>query len=262
MRQIEDYQLFVVSELKKFLPERTSAYNFQVKIGKLMADFRDNIDNINSWTAVEKIYYWFKLCNIKNSNEFDFSEYLIDPDGTYTDDDCRSSLSEPIFSVVELIAAYGLWFVNVEMECCGSWHYPELEEPIHNALGFTKAQVIEHKSVCLLNAYQAVSCANKSLLNDPPTDYDRARSSKINFVAMNQKRWEPNDKRKAEVFRIYDGHKWPSRRKAAATIVPLLNEFCDSQVPKIPKLSVDRASTTIYEWILAYTNNKRPPEGL
>lgn len=77
---------------------------------------------------------------------------------------------------------------------------------------------------------------------------ERAKSSKRareNALVRNL----PNKRIKEYALHLFDEKKWQSSLDAAKKITPMVNEFCDEN--KIPRLSKDRITQTIYEWILA-----------
>ncbi|MBA3596040.1 MAG: hypothetical protein H0W40_01485 [Methylibium sp.] len=101
--------------------------------------------------------------------------WIASNDGSYTDDN-GAKIPDDVpasCSSVELLAAYGLWFVETEFFALGL-----LRDSDYNEHGFTYAQVQQHQCACLLLAHEAVLYAKEFIDGSQlsPADIEEAIS--------------------------------------------------------------------------------------
>lgn len=90
-------------------------------------------------------------------------EWVSKPDGTWQDDSGEILPADVPHQLTpaEHLAAHGLWLVRGEFSSVGSIPSEPMGEQ-----GWTREEVLQHRSTCIALAYQALAFAQKMLLGD------------------------------------------------------------------------------------------------
>lgn len=173
------YGTFVIDELKKLIPDGSFASYLSKSIGRELQstiEALDEEDEKGFWGTfpVQELY---ELLACGWSLDHEWFQYT---DGVYRDDDSKEiPISVPrSYSATEQMAAYGLLWVNDEINACG----PVPAEGT-NEQGWTREGMIEHRAECLLRAYQALVCGQKLMLGKqivaPATQEEIEKAARI-----------------------------------------------------------------------------------
>jgi hypothetical protein len=265
------HRTFLKQELQQLLPEGSFASLVWCSLGRELHErliewiWPDEVtDQIN---PVEALFLW------GNNGGLD-PEWFANEDGKYIDDagnEIPPSI-KPALSVVEQLAAYGLWLLEEEYHSLGaiedesnSAHVflteeelrslaaiPEEEEEKSNEQEWTRSEIIEHRRACVVLAYQALAYSHRTTL----TAKEKEKATQFLSAwgkAGGKKRHEKMAKLKAWVIEKYRAGKsnskeWDSKRQASIALVNKVMDYCETigLKPSSPDMQ-DR----IYRWILA-----------
>ena len=109
---------------------------------------------------------------------------LEDENGQIFDDHAELLNINFIYSLscVEQMAAYGLWFLDVELDKMP----PRIMEDMNNSR-VTELSIADHRAECMLNAYQALYYAERLGNQLKLTDEENANIKKVDFSALGRK---------------------------------------------------------------------------
>ena len=252
MREINPYAHipFLRRKLKALIPNGSLADRMQRTIGGEI----DGIFTVNDFDEtssmmlfpVQSLFDWIVKSGGITLADLEWLPYEL------CDDQFRD-IEEAEYDVIpgsQQMAAFGLWFLNVELDAVGPSKAEDYDENGISPHGFTKAEILNHKAECLLNAYQALSYAER--LNRPielSTD-EKEHSAKIDFAALGKdgakKRHAPMQALRAWALDRYREGSWPSANQAAHELMAAVIEY--GRTINAP-LSPSNAQRTIAHWI-------------
>lgn len=243
---------FVASELRQLLPEGSFASRLKQTIGHAL-HYRLVDWPVESETELSRIFPVDALFAWVTTNGGLNPESLVSDDGRYLDDKGEEipRTLRPDYSAVEQMAVYGLWFLDEEMESLGPMPETDTDGPIpeYNGNGWTLVEVLEHRSACLLFAYQALSYCRRILGGTQLTLNEEARAEKFSFSAMGRlgakKRHAPMAELKSWAIQKYREKKWKSANQAAHALKSLI---MDHGRTIDANLSEENAQRTIADW--------------
>jgi hypothetical protein len=208
------------------------------------SDFED--DSYASFFPVRALFEW-----ITKNGGFT-AEHLEDEDGRFFDDLGELVPSTMIRSIsgVEQMAAFGLWFVDCEMGLPGPFTEDDYDENRINPHGWREADVVNHKAECLLNAYQALSYAERLGRGVKLSADEVASVAKFDFSALGKdganKRHAPMRALRAWALEQYRAGSWVSANQAAHE---LMGRVMEHGRTINATLQPSNAQRTIAAWI-------------
>jgi hypothetical protein len=254
MRQINPYSHipFLHAGLMRLLPKDSFSLRMRRAIG-------DEIDamlepdeefgergNFSSSFPVQSLFLW-----ITSNKEGLVLDWLSNEDGNYFDDNGEliPPTVAPSLPGVEQLAAYGLWFLDVEMASCGPYSEEDYDDNRINPDGWKESEVLDHKAECLLNAYQALVYAERLIHGTKLSAEETERAAQFDFSAIGkdgaEKRHAPMKALRAWAIAKYRAGKWPSANQAAhdlkASVIAHGNTIN-------AKLTEQNAQRTIANW--------------
>lgn len=248
---------FIHARLMSFLIRDSFAWKLRRTIGneldyRLIGKFEDDeeygdfTDNDRSrWFPIEELFLWIAKNGGLAATE------LEDDDGGFLDDGGESLnlTSAPSLSGIEQLAAYGLWLMDEEMNCCGPSTETDWDDKRINPNGWTETEVLNHKAECLLLAYQALSYAQRLQSSTQLTTTEIETAARIDYSAMGAKGAKKRHARMKELEKWaivqYRVKTWPSANKAAYE----LKDCVMAHGRNIgANLTPDNAQRTIAEW--------------
>lgn len=232
MRHINQYSHipFLRTRLMSLLSKDSFSYRMRKTIGAEIDAILDSDDdedrletggefyetgNYSVFFPVESLFMWI------SKNGGITPEFLENGDGSFLDDKNELIPAKPIPSLtgVEQMAAYGLWLLDVEIDICGPTKDEDYDENRISPYGLKEIDVIHHKAECLLNAYQALSYAQRLLHNTMPTAEEIEKAAKFDFSALGKagarKRHAPMRDLEKWAVDQYRLGKWSSANDAA-----------------------------------------------
>ena len=197
-----------------YLPKSSFAERLKLSIGweiewQLHADKFASDYPLNQ-SSVSLLFDWIissgglspKLLEDENGQIFDELNRLID-----------TNLIRPI-SGIEQMAAYGLWFLDVELEKMT----PTILEGTNNSR-VTELSIADHKSECILNAYQALYYAERFTNQIKLTSAESENIKNFDFSALGRSgaavRHEPMRTLREYALSLYEPQEWKSANLAA-----------------------------------------------
>lgn len=243
---------FVFSKLKRILPDGSFSSRVWRALGEeLNARLRYSEWEFAEHDPVAALSIW-----ATQHGGLD-PESLASTDGSYLDDKGETipSSVKPSFSAAEQLAAYGLWLLEVEMECLGQ--IPEGDTDVgpiseRNMYGWRRDEVIEHRAACMLFAYQALYYVHGIQSGAQPTADEVRQAEQVDFSALGKagalKRHERTKQLKAWTLERYQTGKWPSANAAAHA---LKNDVIAYSKTIGAGLTESNGQRTIAEWIRA-----------
>jgi len=237
------------NELKRFLSEGSFAALMQKSIGTHVDYmlFDEGEDSYSAFDPVGAITDWSSA----EGGAFD-TEWLESVDGGYLCDngDTLPADVKHEFSVIELLAAYGIWLVNDEIYSRG-----DVPDEGVNESFFNHEQVIEHRSACLITAYQALMFCNRFSKGEGRTEKEEEErqlnfqkfASRVNGKKGGDKAAERLKPLRDFAVTKYHSKKWPSPNKAS---IDLKDEVVAYGETIGLRLAKDNAQRTIYGWLL------------
>ena len=235
---------FVHSNLMNYLRKDSFAERMKISIGweidwQLHADNFDS-DYPRSQSSVSLLFDWIissgglppRLLEDENGQIFDDRNRLIDTD-----------LIGPI-SGIEQMAAYGLWFLDVEFKKMT----PRIIEHV-NSSRVTELSIADHKAECMLNAYQALYYAERLSNQIKLTSEENENIKKFDFSALGRSgaavRHEPMRDLREYALSLYKLREWKSANLAA---YELKDEILIHGRKINANLKPSNAQRTIAEW--------------
>lgn len=236
------HKTLIVSELKKILmPSSYVTKAWRVIGAEINATFEEpGEDEIPTPYRPNELALW-----AQQSGGFDV-EWLSESKGNYIcDDGTFFQTSKKLrLTPAEQLAAYGLWFIDDEMNSHGEIDYVDR---FTNANGILVTDVIFHRAECIMAAYQCLRFAENTV--DPHSKHDYSKYAKRGSARKEVKRQEV----KSYVLEQYkSGGPWQSKRHAAFHIWKGTVDF--SKSINYP-LTETGAETTVYKWIREGTKN-------
>ncbi|MCS0583400.1 hypothetical protein NX784_17555 [Massilia pinisoli] len=178
-------------------------------------------------------------------------EDLADTSGQLFDDNKQlipDSLIRPI-SGVEQMAAFGLWFIDSELEVAGPSNDEDYDEHGLNSQGWYKVDVIDHRAECLMNAYQALWYAERLSHTVELSADEKASVDKFNFSAFGRRgavaRHRPMSALRDYALSLYNPREWKSASQAAYALQGQIMEH-GRTINAV--LQPTNAQRTIAEW--------------
>jgi len=176
---------------------------------------------------------------------------LVDLGGQLFDDNeilISDSEIRPI-SGVEQMAAFGLWFLDSELDIAGPSEDEDYDEHGTNLHGWHKADVIDHKAECLLNAYQALCYAERLNHVVELSDDEKASVERFDFSALGKTgaavRHGPMNALRDYALSLYNPREWRSANEAAHA---LQGQVMDHGRTINAILRPSNAQRTVAEW--------------
>lgn len=263
MRRITYSHLsFVHGKLMNLLQKDSFALRLRKSIGgEIDSIFENSVyenENENeSWFPffpVRALFEWIAKNGGITADE------LADEEGQIFDDHGELIPTDVIRSIsgVEQMAAFGLWFVDCELDICGQFTEEDYDENRINPHGWREAEVVHHKAECLLNAYQALSYAERLGHKVKLSADEVASVARLNFSSLGKdgadKRHAPMRALRAWVIEQYLAGKWVSANQAAHDLMERVMEH-GRTINAI--LQPSNAQRTIAAWINASINKNK-----
>jgi hypothetical protein len=238
---------FLHTKLMKLLSLNSFAHRMRRSIGTAIDHYFepnefDERGNCSYSRPVESLFFLITTENPLNL------EWFAEEDGQYLDDsgELIPSTCTPGMTGVEQLAAYGLWFLDVECGTCGPTPEEHYDENGISPDGWREADVISHKAGCLLNAYQALLYAERLGHTVHLKKDEIERAKEIDFVAIRARADERRQSSQKALIAKYEPHRsaekfvrdeW-SLHKAAYDYNK--SEFARAYVPRVKNEFVDK----------------------
>jgi hypothetical protein len=246
-------RLFLAGELKRQLPEGSFASRLRRTIGaelhyRLVDWPFENETEYSRYYPVDALFFW-----VTEKEGLD-PEWLACDDGTYLDDDggIIPATVRPSYSPVEQLAAYGLWLLSEEFVALGPTHGEDADIgplPEYNIQGWERSEVIEHRTACLLFAYQALAYSQRLLAGAQLSVEERRKAETLHFSILGkagaQKRHAPMAELRSWAIAKYQETSWRSANQAAHALKDAIIEHGRALNAH---LSEENAQRTIAEW--------------
>lgn len=262
MRRINHFShiSFTHAKLMNFLPKGSFSSRLRKSIGNEINWILDSDDendrlgtggaflemgNYSVFFPVQSLFMWI----IKSGGIT--PEHLENEDGSFLDDNNEliPAIPKPLLTGVEQMAAFGLWFIDCEMDICGPSSEEDYDVNRINPQGWMESQVLHHKAECLLNAYQALSYAERLSRGEKLTEEESEKMTHFDFSATGK---EGAKKRHAQMnalriwaVDLYRSSDWPSANKAAHDLQDQIMDY-GRTINAI--LRPSNAQRTIAEW--------------
>jgi hypothetical protein len=202
-------------------------------------------DGFSSLFPVEALFLW-----ISRNGGFD-PEWVQDDDEQYIDDNGQRLGKTIPYAVsgVEQLAAYGLWLVEEEMPSIGNHEDDQWSEHEFNSHGFSELEAIDHRTECLLLAYQALMYATRLTQGTALTPAEVEQVSAVDFAACGKRGADRRHAKTRELKNyavgLFEAQEWKSPAVAANTLKDKIIKHGQSiGINLIP----DNAQRTISGW--------------
>lgn len=240
---------FLQTRLSKFFKPDEFAARFQKKIG-------NELDSVFSAPEYEPDKFPHSFCM---SSLFEWvttdggldPEWLADEEGSYFDDQGEIMLlpKKPALTGVEQMAAYGLWFLNYELEALGPSKPSDLDANGINPHGWSQLMITTHQAACLLLAYQALCYAEELTTGTVIIEEGGKKNSQLNFSAIGKagaaKRHAAMKALREWAVKQYREGAWSSANQAA---FELKNRVVEHGRTIHAHLTEQNAQRTIADW--------------
>jgi hypothetical protein len=249
------HEQFLLTEIEKLLPVGTFASLHWKEIGNEMnnrlnqwpdEDDEDGSAEFARLNPIDALYIWATK-----------GTWLITDDEGFIDDTtnlvelafwCSTENTKeinPLLSAIEQLAIYGLWLLKVHLGARTT------------EKDWTYSKVSNHRSECLLFAYQALVFALKIKLGTPPNVEEIEKSQKEFFSKAGKagadKRHAPMKELRDWTIEQYKAGSWIAKNESANKAAHDLKEkvLAHGKIinPELAILSEQNAQRTIAEWI-------------
>lgn len=252
MRQINrhSHEPFLRDKLRSIL----AADEVSIRLWKSIGNYLDGVFDISEYEEFNYRYFFpvrtlFEW--IAKDGGLTFDE-LTDENLEIRDDEgavVAVSRFDSIPAVSQMVSL-GLWFLECELNLMGPATEADYDANRINPNGWTELSVIEHQGECLLNAYQALSYAERLQRKVVLSTDERAHISMVDFSKLGKRgsdvRHGPNRELKKWTIARYQEGSWEHVNEAA---FELMDAVIDHGRTIGVTLVRHNAQTTIAKWI-------------
>lgn len=232
-------------ELRKLITDGTFVSYVWSSLGFAIDQMYDETTDTDA-CPIELIHYWV----IKDGG-YD-PEWLASDDGLYVDDNgvAIPDAVKPILSPSDQLVAYGLWLIESELNSCGEFDEWSESRSAIDEYGFTQSQIIEHRSACLLLAYQALFFSQKILDDASGNFVERPGFEKVNFSELGKAGAKKRHQKMSDL-KVWTVDKWKRGNwsSANAAAFEISDEVISYGRSIGAHLTPSNAQRTIAEWI-------------
>ena len=189
----EQHRVDATEQLHLLLPEGSLALKMKAQIGidlseSFSPDFEPDFDTVSQqWVHYKGVVFLFNALrggyeegwqqflhegNFVFGDEGKTGNFLLDDDGNQIPPDLWLGRGDrPAFTPVELLAVYGLYFIENELDSLGS-----VPKEKQNEQGFDREKVLQHRASRVAVAYQALAYARRFLSDEVLTAVESAKA--------------------------------------------------------------------------------------
>jgi hypothetical protein len=189
------HRVDVTEQLLRLLPEGSLALKMKAQIGLNLSDmfrldYEPDFDTVSQqWVHSRGVVFLFNSLvggftegwehylhpgNFVFGDEGETGDFLLDDDGNQIRPELWLKRGDkPAFTPVELLAIYGLHFIENEIDSFGA---AAVEG--QNEQGFDREKVLQHRASCVVIAYQALAYSRRLSSNEVFSDEELAKAAK------------------------------------------------------------------------------------